>query len=199
MTTAMSTATTEPRSGAQPARRLRADARRNRERLLVAARAQLTAEGPEAALDDIARAAGVGIGTLYRHFPTRDQLLEAVLQDAFDELEAEAGALLDSPDPGAALVDWLRANVRHAMSYKSLAATVMLCQLGEDSPPCERARLAGDRLLQRAQASGEVRADVEIDDVLRLVNAVALAVEDSPDPEERGARLLDLVLDGMRR
>src|SRR5213083_2740800 len=100
---------------------MRADARRNYERLLAAARAAFAEHGVDASLDDIARSAGVGPGTLYRHFPTRQALLERVLQEAQGVLVAAAEADADLADPHAALVSWLRRLADHSMSFRGLA------------------------------------------------------------------------------
>ena len=187
-----------------PSRRPRADAIRNRERVLDAARRMLAEHGPDAPLEEVARAAGVGIGTLYRHFPTRDALLDAVFRGSVDELCDRGDALLDDPsDPAGTLRRWLRGQFDHSTTYRALAAAVMLSQLDDptDAPPCARLRSTGAQLLRRAQAAGEVRADVDVDDVLRLVNAVALASEetgDEPDRSERSDRLLAVVFDGLR-
>jgi AcrR family transcriptional regulator len=93
---------------------MRADARRNHERLLAEARAAFAAHGTDASLEDVARRAGVGIGTLYRHFPTRHALLSAVFEDAVSDLLARSRELLDAPEPCTALVTWLREIVSHA-------------------------------------------------------------------------------------
>src|SRR5881227_1228774 len=100
---------------------MRADARRNYERLLAAARAAFAEHGVDASLDDIARSAGVGPGTLYRHFPTRHALLEAVLGDAQATLLAEAEKLATEPDPDAALLTWMRGLATHSRTFRGLA------------------------------------------------------------------------------
>jgi AcrR family transcriptional regulator len=196
-------------TGAPRARRERADARRNRERVLAAAQAVFAEQGPEASLEEIARRAGVGIGTLYRHFPNRQALLEAMFRDSVADLCGQADALLEGATPFEALRTWLRAQLAHATSYGSLAATTMLdsldavCRSGaapEDPPPgsCAALRHAGSLLLARAQDAGEVRADVDIDDVLRIVGALALASDDASDAA-RTDRLFTLVMDGLAR
>src|SRR5688572_9419125 len=103
-------------------RRQRSDAVRNRERVLEAARCVLAQHGPDASLEEIARGAGVGIGTLYRHFPTRAALLEAVFRDSVDGLCTQGEALLDERCPESGLAAWLRAQLEHATTYRSLAA-----------------------------------------------------------------------------
>src|SRR5581483_10532344 len=118
---AMNTTETPP----SPARPLRSDARHNYARLLSAAAAAFAEHGPDAPLDEIARRAGVGIGTLYRHFPTRQALLEAVFLDSIEALGAEAVALRDAADPGDALATWLRAVLVHNLTQRGLKEALM--------------------------------------------------------------------------
>jgi AcrR family transcriptional regulator len=183
-------------------RPMRADARRNYERLLEAARAAFTEHGPDASLEDIARRAGVGAGTLYRHFPNRDALLEAVFRTRVEELCAEADELLTHPSARTGLAIWLRAVVLHSTTYRALAASLMAAMLDEGSEltsACHDAmRAAGAALLTRAQEAGEVRADVDISTVLRLVNAVAWATEQTTGGASHIDRLLGVVTDGLR-
>jgi AcrR family transcriptional regulator len=182
-----------------PARRPRADAVRNRARIVETAREVFAQRGSDASLEEIARGAGVGIGTLYRHFPTRDDLVAAVFHDRIDELEALAEELLASSAPGEALVTWLHAQLEQASTCQGLAAEAMLAMLAHtDAPsPCESMRQAGAALLARAQAAGEVRSGVDIDDLVRMVQAVTLAAEECDDPDA-AERLFGFVLDGVR-
>ncbi|MGH2600730.1 MAG: TetR/AcrR family transcriptional regulator [Dehalococcoidia bacterium] len=180
---------------------MRADARRNYQRLLAEAKAAFAEHGPDASLDDIARRAGVGIGTLYRHFPTRLALQEAVIREQTDALRARAEELLASPSPGDALAIWLRANLALASMSHGLGGAVMNTMLdGETglSSSCTLMSAAAEALLVRAQQSGVVRADADIASVLRLANAIALATLDAPDRAAQSERLLSLVLDGLR-
>ena len=188
-----------PTLEAAPARRPRADAVRNRARIVETAREVFAQRGSDASLEEIARGAGVGIGTLYRHFPTRDDLVAAVFHDRIDELEALAEELLVSDAPGAALATWLHAQLEQASTCRGLAAEAMLTMLAHtDAPsPCESMRQAGAALLARAQAAGEVRVGVDIDDLVRMVQAVTLAAEECDDPEA-AERLFGFVLDGVR-
>ena len=181
------------------ARRPRADAVRNRARIVETASAVFAVRGSDASMEEIARGAGVGIGTLYRHFPTRDDLVEAVFHDRIDELQAQAEELLQSPEPGAALATWLRAQLEQASTCRGLAAEAMLTMLADRDEPsaCESMRLAGAALLARAQEAGDVRPGVEIDDLVRMVQAVSLAAEESGDPGA-AERLFGFVLDGVR-
>ena len=176
----------------------RSDARRNRARILTAARAAFAEQGPDASLEGIARSAGVGIGTLYRHFPNRQALVEAVFEDSMEQRCAHAQDLLAAPSPYEALESWLADGLDHAATYGALAAWLMLSRLDDpcDEPSaCEQVRSAGEALLVRAQEAGEVRGDVDIDDVLRLISAIALGTEDAPD---RAGRLFRLTMDGLR-
>jgi AcrR family transcriptional regulator len=178
----------------------RADAQRNAARILEAAMAEFTEHGADASLEGIARAAGVGIGTLYRHFPTREALVEAVFQQSIDDSCAQAKVLLESTDPGAALATFLRAQLTASNACRGLAAEAMIMMLddGEGNLRCEPLRQEGTRLLQRAKEAGQVRADTDIEDLMRLVNAIGIATEDAPDREVRAERLFALMIDGLR-
>jgi AcrR family transcriptional regulator len=200
-------------NAASPAERpMRADARRNAERLVEAAREVFGECGPDASLDEIARRAGVGIGTLYRHFPTRRALVEAVFRDKLESGRVQADELLERlerylDDPNAALTAgdalalWLRAQLRDSTLCRGLAASAMITMLDDDEnprPDCEAMRASGAALLQRAQRDGEVRADTDIDDLLRMVNAIGLATEDAPDAAASADRLFELMIAGVR-
>lgn len=184
----------------EPAPRLRADARRNRDRLLAAAHEAFTEHGADASLDDIARRAGVGIGTLYRHFPTRDALLVATLEDRLAALGEKGRTLLDAPAPGEALVTWLKAMVKHATTYRGLAGTVLAMLQGATgvTAACDQAHTVGTALLARAQAAGEARPHVDYADVVSMVTAIAFAAQQPPRDPARERRLLAMVLDGLR-
>ncbi|WP_052863848.1 TetR/AcrR family transcriptional regulator [Streptomyces niger] len=189
---------TAPTDSARP---MRADARRNYERLLAEARTAFTERGTDASLEDIARRAGVGIGTLYRHFPNRTALMGAVFQCEVDTLLARARDLGDAPQPCAALVEWLRAIITHASTYRGLSRALMAAPADESSglARCSRPmREAGSVLLTRAQESGAVRPDVDIRDLMQLTNGIALAAEESPDDPELADRLLTLTLTGLK-
>jgi AcrR family transcriptional regulator len=182
-------------------RPLRADARRNHERLLCAARKTFDEQGAEACLDEIAKRAGVGIGTLYRHFPTRRDMLEAVLHDGIAELCLRADHLLVSADPGDALASWLRAVIAHAAASRGLAAELLRTTSEPGEKPvakCEEMRAMGARLLARAQAAGEVRADVTANDLFTLVNGIAWASDHCSGDGDYADRMLSLMLDGLK-
>ncbi|WP_330173932.1 TetR/AcrR family transcriptional regulator [Streptomyces sp. NBC_01498] len=184
-----------------PPRPMRADARRNYERLLGEARSAFAAHGTDASLEDVARRAGVGIGTLYRHFPTRHALMNAVFQEALADLLDRSRELAGAERPCQALVAWLRALITHAGEYRGLSRALMSASHDESSAltQCSSGlRAAGERLLVRARLSGAVRADVSIDDLMQLTNAIALAAEQTPDDPELADRLLTLTLTGLR-
>ncbi|SOD64511.1 transcriptional regulator, TetR family [Streptomyces zhaozhouensis] len=181
----------------------RADARRNRERLLAEAQTTFAEHGTRASLEQIATRAGVGIGTLYRHFPTRQDLLEALLGARFDTLTATGRTLLATRPPEAALTEWTHAFVTATTTFRGLTAEVARPLDDETTrlhASCTAMREVGAELLRRAQESGTVRADVSPADFFVLVTGVAWAHEQcAPDAPERVARLLDLLFDGLRR
>lgn len=181
-------------------RPMRADARRNYARLLTAAGATFAEQGPAACLEDIAARAEVGIGTLYRHFPTRQALLEAVYRDQIEALAAEAEALLSAQDAGDALAVWLRSVVVHNVSQRGLKEALMREGPSEVTAACKRQlHAAGAALLARAQQVGAVRPDFDIADLLRLVYGIALATELAPHGRDQAERLLAIMLDGLQR
>lgn len=172
----------------QPDRRpKRADARRNWDRLVAEARVAFAEHGIEASLDDIARRAGVGSGTLYRHFPTRDALLEAVFADAVQALAGQARSLAAAEPPADALDHWLRLFVTHVTTYRGIGSRLMdATDTPEFMASChDVVRDSVRSLLDPAQAAGAVRADVRPIDLLRLVNGVALAADGSPEGADR--------------
>jgi AcrR family transcriptional regulator len=175
--------------------KMRADAQKNYDHLLAVARAALEEEGAEASLRDIARRAEVGLGTLYRHFPTRDALFEALLRDSFDALAVQAGTLLTAPKPGDALVAWLRATVTMAHALRGVIAPMVAAIDAPDSAlhaSCVAMKAAGTRLLVRAQAEGVARKDVDGADLFALVGALAW-VGDQPALAPRADHLFNLV------
>ncbi|WP_155053907.1 TetR/AcrR family transcriptional regulator [Streptomyces blattellae] len=179
---------------------MRADARRNYDRLLAEARTAFAAHGTDASLEDIARRAGVGIGTLYRHFPNRHALLSAVFEDGVSDLLARSRELLGTPDPCTSLVTWLREIVTHAGEYRGLSRALMSVSYDNTSAlaRCSHPiREAGTALLTRAQEAGKVRPDVAIGDLLQLTHAIALAAEESPTDPDLADRLLKLTLRGL--
>jgi len=154
---------------------MRSDARRNRELLLEVARAAFAADGLSVSLDEIARRAGVGPGTLYRHFPAKEALFEAVLQDRLQRLADEAAALRDARDPGSALLGFVDRLIAEAALKRDLAdalasaGTELSTGLAETGA---RIREEIGHLLVRAQASGEIRDDVGVDDLMTIIAAM---------------------------
>ncbi|MFI7638383.1 TetR/AcrR family transcriptional regulator [Nonomuraea sp. NPDC049400] len=176
-------------------RPIRADARRNRDLLVTAAMAVIAEEGPDASLNEIARRAGVGPGTLYRHFPTRDALLAAVSEGRLARLRARADELAEAMPPGEALVAWLRLLVVHAMTDRGLGARMMVAAPSSAGVDCwAMLRDAAERVLGPAQRDGSVRADVEAADLVELAAGIAQGAADAG----RAERLLMLTLDGLR-
>src|SRR4051794_39644800 len=175
----------------------RADARRNHDKLVAVARAVFTEDGTSAPLEDVAERAGVGIGTLYRHFPTRQALLEAVYVDEVEEMSAKANDLGDL-DPWDALVTWLRQFVRYAATKRALADE-LLNSIDAEAPVFVSCRAAiteaGDMLLRRAQDAGEARSDTTFTDVGRMVAGIASIRTADPGQIDR---ILDMALDGLR-
>lgn len=182
------------------ARKPRADAVRNRERVLEAAKAVFSAGGSEASLEAVARHAGVGIGTLYRHFPTREALYEAIYRREVEQLGDLAEQLQNAPDPVEALRRWLRANVEFVATKKGMVAALALVA----HPSTELQAYSFDRLtkaigalLARAVAAGEIRADIGAEDVLRALIGMCY-MHDQPGWQTTALRLLDVFVDGLR-
>jgi AcrR family transcriptional regulator len=178
----------------------RADAARNVERLVAVAREAFAEKGPDASLDDIARRAGVGPGTLYRHFPTRLALLEAVYREVVDGLCAEGERLRATEPPAEALIDWLRWFVGYVGEKHGLAAA--LTSAGGDHAVFKQSRERvygiGGALLDDAKAAGAIRSDVALADLFSLVSAIAQAGERAASDTDLSERLLGLALDGLR-
>jgi AcrR family transcriptional regulator len=188
---------TELESRVIQSRPKRADARRNYDKLIEAAREAFTERDTSASLEDIARRAGVGIGTLYRHFPTRQALLEAVYVDEVEALSRSAAELADRP-PWDALVEWLRAFTRYAATKRAISEE-LLAHMSPEATVFQTCRVAimqaGQPLLRRAQAAGVVRPDAQIMDVIRMMGSIA--VIPNADPEQL-RRIFDIALDGLR-
>jgi AcrR family transcriptional regulator len=188
---------TETVTGTPARRPLRADAQRNYDKLLAAAR-EAFAQDNSVTLEEIARRAQVGIGTLYRHFPTRPALLESVYVIEVEELCREAEQLAAELPPWDALVSWLHRYVRYVGTKRALAEELN-ASLGRDSTVFRSCRetifeKAGP-LLTRAQEAGAARSDASFDDVLRLVGGITMMsfIEDG-----QMERVLDMALDGLR-
>jgi AcrR family transcriptional regulator len=175
----------------------RADALRNYEKLVAAAREAFTEADRSASLEDIARRAGVGIGTLYRHFPTRGDLVEAVYVDEVEALSRSA-AELAALEPWEALTSWLQRFVGYVATKQALADELFAVAERDDAvfTGCRSMlHAAGEPLLRRAQEDGIVRPDVTIDEVVRMVGGIAKIPADDPADIQR---LLAVALDGLR-
>jgi AcrR family transcriptional regulator len=182
-------------------RPLRADARRNRERLLAAAvRAFATPGGAEVTLDSIAKAAGVGIGTLYRHFPTREALVEAAYRSELARLCEAVPDLLATLPPDEAVRAWMDRFVDYMTTKRGMADALHAVIASGGNPFAqsrERMVSAITTLLDAAASAGAVRADVDPADVLTSLSGVSLAAG-APEQREQAGRILDLLMDGLR-
>ena len=174
---------------------MRADARKNYDHLLAVARAAVTEHGADASLRDIARKADVGLATLYRHFPTREALLEALLQAALSELTQKAAELETSRSPDQALVSWFRDGVTFVRSYSGVVDLMASAIADPDSAlhaSCVTVRSAGTRLLKRAQAEGTARGDIDGADLFALMAAFGW-LGDQPSFTPRADHLAGIV------
>jgi AcrR family transcriptional regulator len=181
-------------------RPLRADAQRNRDRLLEVAAQAFSQEGPEVTLDAIAKKAGVGIGTLYRHFATREALVDAAYRNELARLCDAADDLLQDTDPDKAMRIWMDRFVDYMTTKRGMAdALRALIASGGDPFGQSRVRLteAITKLLQAGAAAGLIRSDIEPGDVLTSLSGVSLAAGE-PEQRDLARRLLDLLMDGLR-
>ena len=181
-------------------RKPRADAVRNRERVLEAAKVVFGAGGAEASLEAVARAAGVGIGTLYRHFPTREALFEAVYRREVQQLADLAEQLKQEAKPVDALRQWLRSNVQFVATKKGMSAALALAAYKNSelfSYSFDRLTRAVGGLLDRAIAAGEIRDDISPEDVLRALVGMCY-MHDHPGWQTSVLRLVDVFIDGLR-
>ena len=189
-----------PTDAPAPARPLRADARRNREKLITVARAAFAAADDSVPLEDIAREAGVGIGTLYRHFPTREALVEAVYAAELDDITLSAPALLGRLPPDAALRAWMDRYAQFAAVKRGMVDTLRAgWASGRIATPTTRERVTAaiGTILAAGAQSGSLRTDVEADDVTAILLGVFLSTASNSTSEQTG-RLLDLVVAGLR-
>jgi AcrR family transcriptional regulator len=180
------------------ARPMRADAKRNYERLVTAARTVFAQQGGGASMDAVAKEAGVGIGTLYRHFPRRIDIVEAVYREDVDELVSVAETAVADFEPWPALVAWLEAFVRYASGKRRFLSE--LHEAFEKNPDLRvdaRERIEGalSIVLARAQDAGEVRTDVDGPDLMQLLGSMCMSATLTPD---QSGRLLVMIEDGLR-
>jgi AcrR family transcriptional regulator len=180
---------------------MRADARRNRQRVLDVAQAVFAAEGLDVPIDEIARRAGLGVGTLYRHFPTKEALLEAILVGRMEGIIEQARSLEAARDPGEAFFAFLASMGEEGVSKKDLIEA--LARAGFDLKRAKDAKkemkATVGKLLERAQKAGAVRKDVAVEEVLSLVSAAFSAIDRYGGDAKSRARLLSIVCDGLRK
>jgi AcrR family transcriptional regulator len=190
-----------PRTSDPVKRKLRADAQRNRERILELAKREFTRSGANASLEEIARQAGVGPGTLYRHFPTRDSLIEAVYRTEVGKLAAAADDFAHTLPPLDALRAWMLLFIDH-VAAKQIIAPALNSIAGGPAKLFEgsRGQVLGaiQPLVQRAIASGEMRKDIEPFDLLRALIGMAHLASDS-DWQKSARRLVDVLIAGSRK
>lgn len=183
-----------------PPRKPRSDAQRNRERILEAAKQAFTRSGANTSLDDVAKAAGVGAGTLYRHFPTRDALLEAVYRTEVEKLAAAQQKFAETMPPVEALRAWMLLFVDY-IATKQIIAPALNTLVGGPSKLYEgtRAHIQGaiEALVKRAIKSSDIRKDLEPFDLLRALIGVS-NVASSPDWQQSARRLVDILVSGSR-
>jgi AcrR family transcriptional regulator len=181
-------------------RKPRADALRNRDRLLEAAKTVYSAGGPDASLEAVARTAGVGIGTLYRHFPTREALFEAVYRHEVQQLAELAEQLKKDTRPIEALRQWMRSIVKFVATKRGMS-TALAFAIAKDSDlvsdSSDRLTRAIGLLLEQAVAAGEVRSDVSSEDLLRAIVGMCYT-HDQPGWQKNVLRLVDIFVDGLR-
>jgi AcrR family transcriptional regulator len=188
------------KQSAETSRKPRADAIRNRERVLEAAKVIFSAGGPEASLEAVARTAGVGIGTLYRHFPTRESLFEAVYRREVQQLADLAQQLKDEAKPVDALRHWMRSNVEFVATKKGMLAALALAAYKNSelySFSFDQLTKAVGGLLDRAIAAGQVRDDISPEDLLRALIGMCY-MQDQPGWQTSVLRLVDVFIDGLR-
>ncbi|MEV7805550.1 helix-turn-helix domain-containing protein [Microbispora sp. NPDC088329] len=178
----------------------RADGRRNYDAILAAARKAFEASGADASLEDIASQAGVAIGTLYRHFPTRAALVEAATRDGLENLVAHAERLTAGPDPLDALTAWMREAVVHFSTFRGLVGILAQSMYDEGTPShamCSAMHRSGADLLRAAQAAGRVRPDLTPEELFDLLSGAAWVREQAASGRDGSTRFLQLVLEGI--
>jgi AcrR family transcriptional regulator len=198
---AAATTTVRRRAGSiESVRKPRADGQRNRERLMEAAKAAFAEVGADVSLEEIARRAGVGIGTLYRHFPTRDAIVEAVYRREVWQLASSAERLLGEVRPGDALHQWMRLFVDYIATKKVIASALSALVGGTgDLYAASGAQITGamSLLVQRAAAAGDIRADADPEDLLRALIGFTYGAN-GPGWQASALRLIDLLTDGLK-
>ena len=182
-------------------RPLRADAQRNRAKVLAAATAAFALEGIAVPLDEIARQAGVGAGTVYRHFPTKEALFEAVMLDRVTRLAEHAKTLATAEEPGAAFFDFLRLMIVGAASSKDLVDALLgadLANAGRILAAKQQLQEAGGQLLARAQRAGAVRGDLGVSELMTLLSGAVMALQQQPGDAHLTDVVFAVLRDGLR-
>jgi len=193
-------ASAEPKTAPPAQTRLRADARRNRDRLIEVAAAAFAEKGVETSLEDIARQAGVGIGTLYRHFPTREHLVEVVYRRELESLAAAATELAGKHSPDMALEEWMRRFVGYIATKRGMANSLRILMTSNSALFSEGSGLirgALESLLKTAGEQGYIRRDIETTDLMHALSSI-YSIPESPEWRERSHRLIGLLMDGLR-
>jgi AcrR family transcriptional regulator len=181
-------------------RPLRADARRNREKVLGSARAVFSEHGREAQMDDVARRAGVGVGTVYRHFPTKEALIEALMVDSFQTIAAQARVALEIEDPWEAFASvlWRGAEIMAADRALSEVFASLPGAMEQARPTIEGLQESMDEIMRRAKAAGRLREDAMLDDIPMLMCGIGSATKKEHRCSAPWRRHLMIVLDGLR-
>lgn len=195
-----SPAPSRSRKPASSRKSLRADAQRNRDKLIEVAAAAFAEHGVEASLEEIARGAGVGIGTLYRHFPTREHLVEVVYRREVELLCAAADELAQRERPDIALEQWMQRFVGYIATKRGMANSLQLLYATNSQLFAKTSGMvpqALHRLVEAAAAAGLIRRDIESGDVLQALSGIYSA-PNSPDWRDRSRRLVRLLMDGLR-
>ena len=190
-----------PKTTPSPDRPLRRDAERNRERILEAASLVFAERGLRGSYDDIAHAAGVGVGTVYRRFPDKEQLIDALFEARIEEIAEIARAAVDKPDPWEALVEFMMRTQELQSADRGLKEIVLGGARGAERAAAARSLIAPlvARVLQRAKDAGVVRADIELSDLPLIQLAIGTIAESSRDVAPGvWRRTMTLVLDGLR-
>lgn len=189
---------TSPKDRSVP---LRVDAQRNYDVLVAAAVAEFASHGADVPLEEIARRAKVGIGTLYRHFPTRDDLLAKVLDESTAVMVRRGQELMQGDSPGEDLIQWIRELADYTATYRGLTTTLANSYVAETGTrlcsSCELLSAVGEELLERAQAAGEIRGDAQVVEIILSAHSAAWIGEQTKDPSAV-RRLLDILFDGLR-
>ena len=182
---------------------MRADAQRNYDKLLAAARDAFRERGSAASLDDIAKRAGVGPGTLYRHFPTRDALIDAVMREWADRVAADSRAVVESGlPPREALTTWFEHFIGHMSLYRGAAQKFVACMDDPTTPiyrKCQILAAANDEILTHVAESGVLREDVSSREVMRMVSGVASVIDQASMTQDQAKPMLDIILNGITR